>query len=312
MAKKILTYCLILFALYNLFLVIVVPSKLTPQSNYDFNVVKAQEYLRNATKYKAIIVGSSLGNRIDQEIFNDDYGFLTFSGYGSGDGLEIVKQSGQHPEVIFIETNILERVMNKSFTEDVLNLAFVNLNSTVPSVNRKNKPSSVAHKSLAYFVYGFRNQFRQDHDKRKKPLEVQESPQKVLKKANSKSDNQKVPNLNTAANAHFRVIEAKMKIEIPDDLLEEALEQLKDYVNYFESNGTKVVFYEMPIEKDLINLAKPSQVRDIFLSNFPKTKYNYIIADSDFKVKSNDGIHLIGSSITEYSIFFRSESSKHY
>lgn len=306
MPKKILIYTTLIFVLFNLVLVLAKPTKLTPQSNYDFNVVKAQEYINNCDQYSAVILGSSLGNRIDSKLFSKDFYFLTFSGLGSADGLEVIKNCKSLPEVVFIEINVVERTMNEAFIADVFNLAYNSTKNLVPTSHRSNKPASILHKPLAYLIYGLRNQFNTTSTATNQinlsivdSLDFSQSPK--VGRENTESNNKKT----TAANLHFKSIEADLKNKLPEDKLKNAITEIKGYVRYLESKGVKFVFYEMPIDTSLKFLSKPAQIRTVFFKEFPKEQYRYIKANSHFKVISNDGIHLTGRSIEEFSHFFR-------
>lgn len=159
MIKKTVLYFLLLFIGYNLLLFLAPSIKLTPQGNYDLNVIKGQTYFKNSSQFHSVVVGSSLGNRINSKIFPKEFYFLTFSGLGSADGLEIISRSPTLPRTVFIEINVLERVVNKSFILDVLNYAFIKFHKILPSFQKVNKPSSLLHKPIGYLVYGTRNQF---------------------------------------------------------------------------------------------------------------------------------------------------------
>lgn len=162
MLKKIFIYTLLLWIVYNITLSILNIEKLNPQSNYDLNVIKAQRYLYEPELFSNVIVGSSLGNRIDTKLFGEDYYFLTFSGLGSADGLEIIKNAAVPPKIVFIEINVIHRAMNKEFTSEAYNWSFNNFKEYLPITHKVNKPSSVIQKPLAYLVYGVHNQFKKD------------------------------------------------------------------------------------------------------------------------------------------------------
>lgn len=289
---------------YNIALLILPIVKLNPQSNYDLNVIKAQKYLYEPELYKKLIVGSSLGNRIDSRLFSEDYYFLTFSGLGSADGLEIIKNTTVPPDIVFIEMNVLERAMNEDFTKDALNWGFNNFNDYLPSTHKAHKPTAILQKPLAYLVYGLHNQFKEDNKTAEsKMLEQQITTTKLKTSVDSIS---KKPSI--AATTHFKFIEHKYKQVVPESKLLELMTELKHYVEDLDQKNVKVVFYEMPVSESLKNLEKPMQIRNAFYKTFPVDNYDYIMAPSDFKVRSNDGIHLTGKSISEYSQFFAEQT----
>lgn len=304
MLKKIFIYTVLLWIVYNIALSILTIEKLNPQSNYDFNVIKAQKYLYEPELFSNVIVGSSLGNRIDSKLFSEDYCFLTFSGLGSADGLEIIKHAAVPPDIVFIEINVLERAMNKDFTEEALNWSFNNFNDYLPSTHKAHKPTSIIEKPLAYLVYGVYNQFK-EHDTIAE-YRVPEQPITTTKSNTSVDSISKRPSM--AATTHFKFMAQKYMQVVPEHRLLELMTELKHYVEILNQNKVKVVFYEMPVSESLKNLEKPRQIRHAFYKTFPKENYEYIMAPADFKVISNDGIHLTAKSILEYSEFFREQT----
>lgn len=137
------------FVIYNLGLIFFKPERLVPQSNYDLNVVKAERYLQEQEHIDYVVVGSSLGNRIESELFSNNIYFLTLSGMSSLDGLEVIKHSDKLPKIIFIETNVIDRSSNFDFQEDALSPVVLGLQGIVPSVLKENKPTSLLHKPFS-------------------------------------------------------------------------------------------------------------------------------------------------------------------
>ena len=314
MIKKIIVYTFILFVVYNLYLIGFKTYRTEPQSSFDINVTKAQDYLEEKSNLDYVAVGSSMGNRIDSDIFPEEFYFLTFSGLSSFDGLEIIKQSKNLPKVVFIETNIMNRKLNREFISDALNPGVLYLKKYIPSVLKKNKPSSLLHKPMAYLLYGTRNQFKQRNQI--------ESISKESYAISNNSDNKKEISINKVDSTikvspetknsvyatHFEHIKKNMENGIPIEFLNDRMCDLKSYVTYFESQNVTIVFYEMPIDKRLQNTKKVIDVKRVFENEFSSKQYNYIIVPEEFKVISNDGIHLTGASIEEYSTFFKYKS----
>lgn len=310
--RKIIVYTVILFVAYNLYVLTFKIDRTQPQSNFDLNITKAQGYLDEKTSYDYSVVGSSMGNRINVDIFPQEFYFLTFSGLSSFDGLEIIKQSNNVPKVIFIETNVMKRKLNEEFISDAINPRVYYLRKYMPSVLKKNKPTSVLHKPLAYLLYGLRNQFD-------KPNQI-DSISKVDRSNNSEKQNEttnekvdvkiKAPikKNKSVSEAHFEFVRNDMNKGIPEKMLNRQMSHLKSYVSYFQSLGVTVVFYEMPVDKRLHETKTFLEIKKAFENEFPKEQYNYLTISPDFKVISNDGIHLTGVSIDHYSSFFKNQA----
>jgi|GEM_PF-2316638 len=314
MIRKIIVYTMILLIVYNLYLLGFKTFGTQPQSSFDINITKAQDYLDEKPIYDYVTVGSSMGNRINTDIFPKEFYFLTFSGLSSFDGLEIIKQRKNLPKIIFIETNIMNRQLNVEFISDALNPGVLYLKKYMPSVLKKNKPSSLLHKPMAYLLYGTRNQFEKPNQiepiskESNSVLNNLDKKNGIYNRIEDSTINVSPKTRNSVHTAHFEYIKKNMDNGVAKEFLNDRMNDLKSYVSYFESLGVTIVFYEMPIDQRLQKTKRVVDIKRVFENEFPSKQYNYIIAPDDFKVISNDGIHLTGSSIEQYSTFFKFQS----
>ncbi len=79
---------------------------------------------------------------------------------------------------------------------------------------------------------------------------------------------------------------------------ENELSELKELLDFYENRGSKIIFFEIPIEKELVNLKFSQQQRELIKSNF---KYEWLPLPYYEKYQTADGIHLTYKSASEYS-----------
>tara|TARA_R110002126_G_scaffold189805_1_gene337974 strand:+ start:337 stop:690 length:354 start_codon:yes stop_codon:yes gene_type:complete len=103
---------------------------------------------------------------------------------------------------------------------------------------------------------------------------------------------------------HHKFIENTMKKKLPNSTIQNAIKYILIY-DYLKNHVVKIIFYEMPISKSIEN---PEQIRLALIETFPPDQFEYVNEKKDFKVISKDGFHLTGSSISDYSSFFKDKA----
>lgn len=86
-----------------------------------------------------------------------------------------------------------------------------------------------------------------------------------------------------------------------------AFQKLKQSVEQIEKEGSIVVFFEMPIHRELCVLPRVKTLRKRFFSEFPQDKYFYIKQPDCSSYQTTDGIHLTIASGNRYSMYFKKE-----
>ena len=69
--------------------------------------------------------------------------------------------------------------------------------------------------------------------------------------------------------------------------------RLGDIVDSLTQAGTKCVFFEMPIDPTLKDLAEPKMVRQAMALRFPEDRYTWLPINLGEDYQTSDGIHLM-------------------
>jgi hypothetical protein len=255
-----LIFAAVLFLTYDLFLEYgPKPEQAKMQSQWQENRYAMETYLRDtqtkSTRHDVVYVGSSLTIRLD---FSDEskcvYN-LAFNGDSSLTGLSAIAHTAAKPRLVFIEINVPERGINQDLIEK--SSGFLPQRSTVFHI--ENMPVNLA----ISFLYS-------------------------LKKEHSSKD------VNEPARQNALAMQIKgHKGTLPAEILKTNMVEFGRLVKDIESNGTRVVFFEMPIYPDLEYSARAEQIRDAFKSKFPN---NQLIGFAELaegaNIKTVDGMHL--------------------
>ncbi len=250
----------VLFLAYSLFLAYgPKPAQAKMQSQWQENRYALEKYLRDiktgATKHQVVYVGSSLTTRLD---FADESGCvynLSFNGDSALTGLSAIANSAAKPRLVFIEINVPERGINRELIAKAS--GFLPQLSTVFHI--ENMPVNL----VISFLHS------------------------VKKDKSHEAANESV-RLNAIA------VQAKGRQgTLPPDILNNNMAEFSRLVKEIEASGTKVVFFEMPIYRDLEYTPRAVQIRNAFQSNFPG---NQLISFAELargrSIQTVDGLHL--------------------
>lgn len=262
---KIIFLFVILFGLYNLFLVLEKPDIKMFQNQWQKNYSFAQDFIYE-NKAENIIVGSSMAARMQNDFLPKDFYNLSFSGGSVLTGLEIIKKSGFIPKNIYIETNIIFRNKDNKLLNNLFYPILWQIKKHIPVLQEKYQPLNL----VASKIRGSYGKTHKEHMQEKR--------------------NEKIFNL---------TIQRRLKNYNKSlESYENKLSDLKILIEYFSKKGVNIVFFEMPIENRLANSIKAKEQRKIIKNNFANKWFklpsndNYVTAD---------GIHLIFPSAFKFS-----------
>ncbi len=313
MIKKSLFAFLFCFLIGNTYLWFVKPLRLQPQHQYHENLCKAERFVLNDKNIEVAILGSSLGNRINQDLLPHGWTKLTFSGLSTLEGLELVNRSTKNNvKCVLLEINVLSRPQNEAFLKDVYPPVISELKRLFPVFQVKNQPVSLLYPSLAYLCYGTQKRVGTLFNKKETKL-IHNS--KALPEI-SFENNAKIEIPNSKPQSHTNpIFHNKFSDyckELDSNLVKFRLNQIETYIQQFEKKHIKIIFYEMPVDQQLRTLPLSGQIRRRFYEKFPTEKYPYIVASDSLIFNTSDGIHLTGESINEYTLFFIDQVKKNY
>jgi hypothetical protein len=277
MIKKSLIAALVFLLLHALF------SRITHLGNsqhiWQDNFNKAQRYIYSRDTTLNVIVGSSLSNRLVMDSLPGFYN-LALQGQNIYDGLAIIFRKGHIPPKVFIEMNITLGRENKSFTGSLFSPLLYNMRKVLPSLRDEYQPVGQLGKIMMNMI----SSIQPDSKLLKSPPVPPEVFERMLE------------------------IRTEEYSQAPsDEVLHERQGVLRNYVSTLEERGAEVIFFEMPVNERISNLARPCAIREAFLEIFPPDRYRYISMPDCKDYITRDGEHLGPSEALAYTCFLKSE-----
>lgn len=253
---------------YTLLVYLVDSSEFEAINQNQGNVIASQEFFLNkAATCTHFITGSSLSYRVKNQMLPDNYWNLSVGGGSFFKGLEMIKAAAITPEVILIETNILDRGPSSSpmTKADIKNADFY-LRKNIAIAQQKNQPISFGLNVLKKMI---------------RP------------KANSASSNTPIALKEKALQMQEEAFRENL---LDNPSVTSNVVKLKEYVNYFDSLGVCIVLYEMPVSCSLLALPKSTSGQKLLERYLPRSKYTYLPKYDCQEITTSDGIHLEESS----------------
>ena len=246
------------------------------------NYLRAQQFVHDAPASANVVVGSSMSNELNQEILGPGFVKLTFPAGGSFTGLDIIHQTGKRPPVLFIETNTLMRDTDKGLADDATSPWRRKLRDASPVFKEEGRPSN--------YEVGFLNAWvgRICHGVTK----VFNGGKKANPEAEQPMDASVMENVMKANREHLGRPPSETDLAA-------RTQRLGDIVDALSKAGTQCVFFEMPIDPSLKDLAEPVAVREAMALRFPRERYAWLDFDRSRNYKTSDGIHLVKADADE-------------
>lgn len=270
---KVAVLIILMIATYNVLLLVFQPKITTFQSQWIANYSRAETYLYKNPKPKVIIVGSSMSARLQDDKLDRDVHNLSFGGGSPLTGLIIIKNSDHIPNLICIETNTIEGGINKDMIKSLF----------TPVVWK-------IKKYLIVLQYTYQ------------PMNI------VLTMVNSRFgqryENQKNEKIDEG------VFKAEMGRHLKEENCVDGLDnplkiaEIKGLIEYFYSKGAKVMFFQMPVYKEISSSARYVQRENKLRQAFSdmNIEWSQLGDNADDKYLTADGIHLIPRSAGEFTV----------
>jgi len=286
MIKKTLLFSLILLIGWSYYL------KMKPisvsQNQWQDNIVSAERYLFDIDTLDNLIVGTSLALRIRMDSLPNFYN-LSFGGQSIFDGLLILRNKKRVPKNVFIEINLITGGENHNFKK-VMSSSILNTLKRNITVFRTDK------QPLAYigrgFVFPIVNSF-------------------FYKRVHSLKDTLKNKNIeNNSKNSIFdKMLDLHKETyskHIDSIYMDQQFKKLKSHVDFLESKEVRVVFFEMPVNPELIELSRAKYLRNRVINDYPKNHFIKLPIDTNI-YKTSDGMHLTRKEARIYTSYFKKE-----
>lgn len=287
MIKKTIAVFIVLFGVYTL-IVFLHPSMSATQHQWQDNVVRAEKYIYNENDAtNNLIVGSSLAQRLVTDSLPLFYN-LALAGQGIFDGLEIASHRKKLPKNIFIETNIVFKKQNKEFTSGLFSPLGFNIKRYCISLRSDKEPLVFIYPAIQNALHGGTKDKKKEAKSPLPDSKENEFFEKMLK------------------------LQISNYTQIPDSAL--ASDQfllLKNYVTGFKSKGVNIVFFEMPLNPQLVDLPLANFIRNKFYEYFPPNENNYIKMPDCSNYITGDGLHLRNEEALTYTLYFKENAKKY-
>jgi hypothetical protein len=277
MIKKTLIIFCLLFITFSALHWFIIPEGLYVEAHTSKeSYMKIQRYLYLPDKFQlnGVIVGSSMSGGISEGCIPGVYNFALCK-CNALQGAEVLIKSNKFPKYVFVEINRMENIYDTNFITERFDPVMYyprKLNIAL----REGKQPLVFLGGL-FWIYFNRRQLKQPGN--------QEQCQKIFENMlNMQKDRYNKPD----------------SIQIAKNV-----SVLKRYVTILEAKGVKVIFFEMPINPELIKTPLSNISRELIKKTFPSCRYDYIPMDSSNSYKTLDGIHIGGDEVIRYTEFFK-------
>ena len=277
MIKKSLLIFLLLFAAYNLFLLIAKPAASKGQHQWQQNVIAAQEYVYHHQGAPVVIAGSSLSARMDKEMLPGTFHNISFSGGSIFTGLEILRHCEHKPKLVLIELNIILRDTDPAMTESIFRPVLYDLRKALPALEEKYQPLNILAPMLI-------------------------KPGKA--KATKAPDKALYDTLIAKRIRDYNVLPDEKKLSAN-------INKLKEYMNELREAGCRVVLYTMPIDCKLVSLPAYTTLMDHLRSSFPEGENIWLPNPDCSQYTYNDGEHLSYQGAESFSTWFVREAKRY-
>ena len=269
-------------------------AKGTAQYNWQSNLFAAEEFVWGEKAYDNIILGSSLSNRITPEMLpaDQDWYNLSLAGLGVFDGLELIRQSNNVPQNVYIEVNKIMREPSSVFHKAVFAKSKTLLRDHLSYSFESQKPIPLIEKAFEDKVVR-KTLGKMEHEFLKLPFFRQPTKGGLEK--------QEKAAMNEDAFAQIKQKLVQQYGEIDEQKLSRHLTLLSKQVAELEDRGIRVVFFEIPIESSICNLKRSVSIRNGIKTAFSN---QYIEQPDCSTYQTTDGLHLNNKSAVRYVEFF--------
>jgi hypothetical protein len=274
------------------------PQLSATQNQNQTNYIQAEKYLfEDHSDKPATLVGTSLTARLQMEQL-PQFNNLAFGGLSIYDGLEIVIKGGAKPKILFVEINYFTKESSKEFLSSLFKPASYSLKKYIPLLRSDKQPLGIFALEAIYML-----------KKRNEKVGFEEAVNKsfnndtissVAKKYEMHLKS-KIPLNEIVFNDFVKDYSKKMATE----LINKSLKNLKSKIDTLSSMGVKVVFFEMPINFQLIESVQYAHNMMEFKKVFPADKYSYI-PTKQWGFQTTDGIHLNKKEADTFTFYLQS------
>ncbi len=284
MLKKSFVIFALLFALFNIAATYTQPDVKYAQSDFQRNMMNADQYIYSDQEYKAVILGSSLAYRMPTDSLPGFYN-LALSGMSVYDGGAVLLSRKTLPKTVFMEINVIQRPKSEPFSQEFESPVYVFFKRIFPALRTENQPVILIKKAIDQIKASLRP------------------------KLESKS-----PTKKAARNIYLpdRLFKPLLAMQIKDysnrdnTLANKAMVSLKQLVQKIEARGSRVILFEMPVNPVIQQSPKATLIRNLVAKNFANHQF---IPFPKATFKTRDGLHLAQKEVSDYTLYFRAQAA---
>lgn len=256
------------------------------QHQWQGNIIRAEKFIYDMDSIDNLIVGSSLAKRIEMDSLSNFYN-LSFSGQGIFDGLNILRNKRNLPCNVFVETNFILRDENSNFKGIILS-PMLNILKANSSIFRTDK------QPLALIPAKLEEIFNKSGNKIKTDSHVSD----ITKENTTES---------SIFNKRLAITIESYSENIDTLMMDKQFTKLKKQVEFLESKGVNVIFFEMPVHPKLIELKRSIYLRERVRYEFPNASFIELPKNCEI-YHTSDGLHLTGDEPELYTSYFKHEA----
>lgn len=255
-------------------LVGLLPKKLKGTTQWQTNIIKAQEYAFNQENYDIVVVGSSEMYNVPIEKLSSKYYNCAFASGCSNTGLQLIQEKGCKPKVVIVELN---DTLVRAIDNDLLNRcrgwhkwSFARENSR-PDYILWNVAPLIKQK-----IKSLKGRIKPPQKKLDGPTNQMELQRRLQASQNSP----------TSENM---------------DAIKASLVDISERISELQKAGVRVILVEPPNAVELYDTVAYNEIRSLVRGVFPINKYEWIDVDWG-KYTTGDGIHLQPASAERYAM----------
>lgn len=256
----VLASAVLLLMLYCAIIEIVKPQVFEGLSQWSQNKIRAQRYVYAEEIPQAVIVGSSLTNRLQDFYLGNGIFNMSLQGSGPLTGLMVIQHVNMKPHQVIVEANYIYRGVDRSFLNNLFSNPLHELRKKIRAFRHEYKPLNIII-SACMKVFE-----KTEHEK----LNKRDNPD-IFKNAMEQ---------NIAREADFP----------EQEQLENDIQILKGIVTNLRADGVQVIFLRMAVHPDIAQAKATKITIERMKSEFPPHEYPWVEVDNNYA--TTDGLHL--------------------
>jgi hypothetical protein len=227
------------------------------QNQHDTNLLRVEDYLLKPDR-DTVLAGSSLTFRLPLSLLGDGIANIAITAESPVTDLALVALSDSKPKLVLVEINQLSLDANMSMVESELRFPNWQLRKNLRAFRSGYDPANLSGRALqALFKKG--------------DADLVPPPDAIRKLIAERREIMRIP---------------------PDrEKLRRNLTQVASLVKMLQDRGTRVGFYEMPIDASLTDLPAQAVLRREVLLKFPPDRFCWLALGVRGGIRTIDGIH---------------------